>query len=521
MGLACVKIITNDYDFAPRYEALFGASDSWRVGCHLKELMETLPSQLLPLVDFNYMSVLLKKRSPAERCWYVLDEGEQPALTISREIPFEHSYMSWAFDHQQPAFVPGFQQGSALSHSTRGLQSGVAVPMTTEDCRLGALFFAWKRSRPLSDEEKRFLGFVADRVAIAIGDMLDTEPRNDHGSNNNLKKKVALSERIDSNFVFDEIVGSSDALHRVLDNVIRVAPTDATVLITGESGTGKELVASAIHKRSRRSGRPFIRVNCAAIPPSLIASELFGYERGAFTGAVQRHLGRFEMANGGTIFLDEVGDIPAETQIALLRVLQEREIERVGGTQPIPVDVRVLAATNRDLKSAVEAGNFRRDLYYRLNVFPVEIPSLRERLNDIPLLATHFIARCASTAGKEIRNIERQTLRWLQEHDWPGNIRELQNIVERAVILCDGDTLSIDKAWLQSETAETSDAPFVLPESLLNQEREVIETALEESKGRISGPLGAASRLGIPRTTLESRIRSLRINKHRFKSAPM
>jgi transcriptional regulator with GAF, ATPase, and Fis domain len=361
-----------------------------------------------------------------------------------------------------------------------------------------------------------------DRVAIAIRDMLPTERRNDHGSNDNLEKeKTALSGKVDLNSVFEEIVGSSDVLHRVLENVIRVAPTDATVLITGESGTGKELIAKAIHNRSRRSDRPFIRVNCAAIPPSLIASELFGYERGAFTGAVQRHLGRFEMANGGTIFLDEIGDIPAETQIALLRVLQEREIERVGGTQPIPVDVRVLAATNRDLKSAVPAGKFRRDLYHRLNVFPVEIPSLRERSEDIPLLATHFIARCASTAGKKIRHIERQTLQWLQEHDWPGNIRELQNVLERAVILCDGDTLSIDKAWLQSETAETPDAPFVLSESLLNQEREVIEAALEESKGRISGPLGAASRLGIPRTTLESKIKSLRINKHLFKSAPI
>jgi formate hydrogenlyase transcriptional activator len=527
MGLASVKYITNDYDFAPRYEALFGAFDSWRVVSDLKELMETLPSQLQPLVGFDYMSVLLKKESSAEPCWYVLDQGERPVLTVSREIPFEHPYMSQAFDHQQPAFAPGFQPGLAFSHSShlfndRGVQSGFAIPMSTEDRRLGALFFARKRIRPLSDEEERFLSLVADRVAIAIGDMLGTEPRNNHGSNSNLKKeKMALSDRIDSNFMFEEMVGSSDVLHRVLDNVMRVAPTDATVLITGESGTGKELVARAIHKRSRRSGRPFIRVNCAAIPPSLIASELFGYERGAFTGAVQRHLGRFEVANGGTIFLDEIGDIPAETQIALLRVLQEREIERIGGSQPIPVDVRVLAATNRDLKSAVAARKIRRDLYYRLNVFPVEIPPLRERLNDIPLLATHFIACCASKAGKEIRNIERQTLQWLQEHDWPGNIRELQNIVERAVILCDGDTLSVDKAWLQSETAETPDAPFVLSESLLHQEREVIEAALEESMGRISGPLGAANKLGIPRTTLESKIKSLRINKHRFKSAPM
>ena len=521
MGLACVKCVTNDCDIASRYEALFGVSDSWRVGCDLTELMQTLPSQLQPLVDFDCMSVFLRREPSAEGCWYVLDKRDGLALSVSRETLFEYPHMSWAFDHQESVFISGFQQRPAFSHSSRlvndrDLQSGFAIPISTEGCCLGALCFAWKRIRPLPDDERRFLSLITDRIAKAIDQMPGTEP------NNNLKKeKMALSGGIDSNFMFEELVGSSDALHRVVDNVIRVAPIDTTVLITGGSGTGKELVASAIHNRSRRSARPFIRVNCAAILPSLIASELFGNERGAFTGAVQRHLGRFELANGGTIFLDEIGDIPAETQIALLRVLQEREIERVGGTHPIPVDVRVLAATNLDLKSAVAAGTFRGALYYRLNVFPVEIPSLRERPNDIPLLATHFIARSASTAGKGIRNIERQTLQWLQEHDWPGNIRELQNIVERAVILCDGDTLSIDKAWLQSERAKTPDAPFVLSESLLNREREVIEAALEESKGRVSGSLGAASRLGIPRTTLESKIKSLRINKHRFKSAPI
>ena len=231
--------------------------------------------------------------------------------------------------------------------------------------------------------------------------------------------------------MFEEIVGSSEALYRVLADLTRVAPTDATVLITGESGTGKELIARAIHKRSHRSHRPFVRVNCAAIPPSLIASELFGYEKGAFTGATQRHLGRFELANGGTIFLDEIGDIPAETQIALLRVLQEREFERVGGAQPIPINVRVLAATNCDLRAAVNAGAFRRDLFYRLNVFPIQSPSLRERPEDILLLAEYFIERYASKVGKRIRNIERKMLEWLQAYDWPGNIRELQNVVER------------------------------------------------------------------------------------------
>jgi transcriptional regulator with GAF, ATPase, and Fis domain len=296
-----------------------------------------------------------------------------------------------------------------------------------------------------------------------------------------------------------------------------VAPTDSTVLITGESGTGKELIARAIHKRSRRSHRPFVRVNCAAIPSSLIASELFGYEKGAFTGATQRHLGRFELANGGTIFLDEIGDIPAETQIALLRVLQEREFERVGGTQPIPIDVRVLAATNRDVKAAVDAGTFRLDLFYRLNVFPIQMPSLRERPDDIRLLATYFIERYASKAGKKIRAIEQKTLAWLEDYDWPGNIRELQNVVERAVILCDGETFSIDETWLQPETRATVRPPVTFTATLANQERDIIEAALEQSRGRISGPSGAAGKLGMPRTTLESKIKSLRINKHRFK----
>jgi transcriptional regulator with GAF, ATPase, and Fis domain len=297
-----------------------------------------------------------------------------------------------------------------------------------------------------------------------------------------------------------------------------VAPTDATILITGESGTGKELVARVIHKRSHRAHRAFVRVNCAAIPPTLIASELFGYEKGAFTGANQRHPGRFELANGGTIFLDEIGDIPPETQLALLRVLQEHEFERVGGTQAIPINVRVLAATNCDLLAAVSSGAFRKDLFYRLNVIPIHLPSLRERPEDILLLATYFIERYAAKAGRKMRRIERKTLDWLKAYDWPGNIRELQNLVERAMILSDGDTFAIEKCWLQPATARTL-KPIPFAAMLMNQEREVIEAALEDSLGRISGPSGAAVRLGMPRTTLESKIKSLRINKHQFRPA--
>jgi len=318
---------------------------------------------------------------------------------------------------------------------------------------------------------------------------------------------------------FAGMIGSSGALTRVLEKVSRVAPTDATVLISGESGTGKELAARAIHERSHRAARPFIRVNCAAIPPSLIASELFGYERGAFTGAAQRHLGRFERADRGTIFLDEIGDIPAETQVALLRVLQEREFERVGGTHPIRIDVRVLAATNCDLRAAVAAGNFRADLYYRLNVFPIHMPALRDRMDDIPSLVEHLIARCAAKIAKNVRRVDDRSLERLVTYDWPGNIRELQNILERAVILCEGETARIEEEWLNSGEPVPSSASIGLSSSLMSRERGLIEAALEKSMGRVAGRNGAAGLLGIPRTTLESRIKSLQIDKFRYKSS--
>ncbi len=324
---------------------------------------------------------------------------------------------------------------------------------------------------------------------------------------------IDLRDEVLSMSLFEEIVGSSDAICRVTSHVMRVAPSDATVLITGESGTGKELVARAIHKRSRRSRSAFTRMNCAVTPSSLMAAELFGYEKGAFTGANQRHAGRFEVANHGTIFLDEIGDMPSETQVALLRVLQEHEFERVGGTQSIPVDVRVIAATNCDLLSTVRSGKVRLDLFYRLNVFPIHVPSLRERPKDILLLAKYFIERYAAKEGKRIRRVEKRTAELLEGYHWPGNIRELQNVVERAMILCDSDTFFVEEAWLQPEAE-----PWVgLQPSLINQERELIEAALAETRGRISGPDGAARRLGVPRTTLEYKITNLGIDKYRFR----
>ena len=329
-------------------------------------------------------------------------------------------------------------------------------------------------------------------------------------------ENVALREQIDQAFMFEEIVGASPALQTVLSSIVKVAPTDSTVLITGETGTGKELIARAIHKHSQRSGQAFISVNCASIPSSLIASELFGHEKGAFTGAVQRRQGRFELAHSGTIFLDEVGDLPAETQIALLRVLQERQFERVGGNRIIPTDVRVIAATNRDLTAAIAAGTFRADLFYRLNVFPIEVPPLRKRKEDIPMLVEYFVKRYAEKMGKQIRKIDRNTLKQCQLYSWPGNIRELQNIVERSVILSGGDTFRIEKAWLVSQEAARQELSGPLPDTLQNQERRIIETALAESKGKVAGPEGAAAKLGIPRSTLDTKIKQLGIKKHRF-----
>ena len=366
------------------------------------------------------------------------------------------------------------------------------------------------RYNPFRDEQGHLVRWYA------TGTDIDDRKRSEERTQN---ENLVLREEIDRSSMFEEIVGSSEPLRRVLSQVAKVAPTDSTVLILGETGTGKELIARAIHNRSKRSARAFIRVNCGAISPSLIASELFDHEKGSFTGALQRRLGRFESADGGTIFLDEVGDLPPETQVALLRVLQEREFERVGGNQTVSVDVRVLAATNSDLSAAVAEGTFRQDLFYRLNVFPIRIPALRERVDDIPLLVGYLIDRYAQKAGKKIRNINKETLDLFQAYDWPGNIRELQNVIERAVILCDGETFSVDKTWLTTVAPKSAATSVPLVANLVEREKVMIETALREAEGVVGGPTGAAAKLGIPRQTLESKIKKLEINRHRFKTS--
>jgi PAS domain S-box-containing protein len=386
------------------------------------------------------------------------------------------------------------------------------VPFETEQrARRKDGQYRWFLSRyyPFHDERGRIVRWFSTAMDIDDRKRAEERMRNEN---------LALREDIDRFSMFEDIVGSSSAIRGVIAQLSKIAKTDATVLILGETGTGKELIARAIHKKSSRSNRAFIHVNCAGIPTSLIASELFGHEKGAFTGALQRRIGRFEAADGGTIFLDEIGDLLLDTQVTLLRVLQEREIERVGSGTPIAVDVRVIAATNRDLEAAVETGAFRQDLYYRLNVVPISSPPLRERSEDIPMLVEFLVARFAKRTRKTIRTIEKRTLKLLQNYEWPGNVRELQNVIERAIVLCDGDTFSIEESWLRGTTARGSSRVTRSAVTLAEGERELIVTALKESSGKISGPGGAARKLGVPRQTLESKIRTLNIDAPSFRA---
>jgi formate hydrogenlyase transcriptional activator len=399
---------------------------------------------------------------------------------------------------------PDDRQGY-LAEREKGLLAGTPYEFELRILRRdGTYRWFLGRGNPLKDEQGRITRWYNTATDIEDRKRAEEEIR---------KENIVLREEINSTSMFEEVLGTSAVLQRVLALAAKVAPTDSTVLIMGETGTGKELIARAIHKRSKRVERSFVSVNCAAIPSALIMSELFGHEKGAFTGAVQRRLGRFELAEGGTLFLDEVGDLPLETQIALLRVLQEREFERVGGTEMLRCDVRVIAATNRDLHSAIAAGSFRSDLFYRLNVFPITLPPLRERKEDVALLVNYFVDRYAKRAGKKIKSIQKKALEALQEYSWPGNVRELQNVIERSLIIGETNEFSVDKSWFSSESQPARSSAV----DQTSSERTRIEAALAQSNGKISGAHGAAARLDMPPSTLESRIRSLKINKFQFK----
>jgi len=416
------------------------------------------------------------------------------------------SLEEWRQTPHPGAFVHPDDRPRDLDYFDRAVSTGSSYELELRLRKFdGSYRWFLARSNPVLDDKGNVV-----RWYVASTDIEDRKRAEERLQQEN----VALREEINKASMFEEIVGTSPALQAVLSRISKVAPSDSTVLITGETGTGKELVARAIHRRSHRASRAFVSVNCAAIPRDLIASELFGHERGAFTGATQQRLGRFELANGGTLFLDEVGELPAETQIALLRVLQEYEFERVGGTRRIRADVRVIAATNRDLPGAIRAGSFRSDLFYRLHVFPIEIPSLRERRADIPLLVEYFVDRYARKAGKNIKRVNKKTLELLQSYPWPGNIRELQNVIERSVIVCETENFSVDKSWLSQQPRDTRlGCKLHFSQMLAATEKEVIEEALRESQGRVFGPSGAAAKLGLARSTLESKIRSLNINK--------
>jgi len=397
-----------------------------------------------------------------------------------------------------------------------GIHSYVRTPLFVRDRLIGSIAFSRIAQKRFTPEEVELLEEVSRPIATAVTNSLafdEIARLKDRLQQENL----VLKEEIDQESMFEEIVGSSDALRRALSRLEKVARTDSTVLLCGETGTGKELFARAIHRLSARASRALIKVNLAALPPGLVASELFGHEKGAFTGALQRRVGRFELAHGGTLFLDEVGQLPPEIQVGLLRVLQEGEFERVGGSRTLATDARVIAATNRDLAAAVEAGEFREDLWYRLNVFPIEIPPLRERASDIPVLVEYFVARHAARIGKKIRRVSRRTMDLFLAYPWPGNVRELQNVIERAAILTEGDTLEVEENSLRPPPGLAPVARS-LPSSLQGEEKKMIESVLAATKGRVSGPDGAAVRLQIPSTTLESKIRKLRIDKHRFRS---
>jgi formate hydrogenlyase transcriptional activator len=419
------------------------------------------------------------------------------------------SLEEWRQSPESVAFVHPSDRGQEQEYFDRGITTGTAYELELR-LRKGDGSYRWflARSNPVRDDKEQII-----RWYVAFTDIDDRKNAEERLQQEN----VTLREEVDKASMFEEIVGASPMLMGALSLACKVAGSDSTVLITGETGTGKELVARAIHRRSRRVSRAFVAVNCAAIPRDLISSELFGHEKGAFTGAVQRRLGRFELANGGTIFLDEVGELSSETQVALLRVLQEREFERVGGRERVQVDVRVIAATNRDLTAAVADGTFREDLYYRLNVFPLEMPPLRERREDIPMLVEYFIGRYARKVGKTFRHVSKPTLNCLQSYSWPGNVRELQNVIERSVIVSDTDEFMVDESWLspRSRRLETGGG---LSRSLAAHEKAIVEDALRGSRGRVFGASGAAARLGIPRSTLESRIRALKIDKRRFRT---
>jgi formate hydrogenlyase transcriptional activator len=504
------------------------------------ELLLAVCAALQGVLPFNRSAITLYvPERDTLRIFAQNDDHASEFFSVGRELDRRDSHAGWAFDHQQPLIRRNLDKEKESSTerllAEQGVRSICVAPLIVAGKSIGTLNLASDRADEYSDADGELLQEVANQVALAVENMKAYEEISALHAKLE-KENVYLKEEIRSEFNFREIVGNSAPLREVLEKAARVAPLDSTVLIYGETGTGKELIARAIHDRSNRKNQTLVKLNCSAISAGLVESELFGHMRGAFTGAFERHIGRFELANGGTLFLDEVSELPLETQVKLLRVLQEGEFEPVGSNKTIQVNVRIIAATNRKLEECVAAGRFRSDLFYRLNVFPIELPSLRDRPSDIPLLVNLFLQRFANKFGRKIDAVHKATMDLLIDYAWPGNIRELQNIIERAVVLSAGPVLTVDPAFLPrtSAAAELPKTALAVPTSSYSQvmenyapsvepsfpsldqmERDHILAALNRSAGVIGGPNGAARILNLHANTLRSRMSKLGIGRKR------
>jgi formate hydrogenlyase transcriptional activator len=509
----------DETDFAASTRALENrGANALAIDQDLPRLLYELAVRLPVQPDIQALCIWLYEPAGQAIRLHVLMADLPVGLRVGMSFPAADSIADWVWKRQQLLTVnteaetrfPEFAR--ALLEA--GIKSFCGVPLMIASRRIGVLGLASTKSDAFRDFKLQFMQRGSQETASDAGNLPDFQnPTNSHRERNGEPKY--LKERVRPEDKFEGIIGRSASLREVLDQVKIVAPTDSTVLILGETGTGKELIARAIHNQSSRRDKPFVRVNCAAIPSGLLESELFGHERGAFTGAIARKIGRFELANGGTIFLDEIGDIPPELQPKLLRVLQEQEFERLGSTQTMRVNVRVVAATSRDLPQMVASREFRSDLYYRLNVFPVRLPALRERPEDIALLVRHFVDFCAKRMNKQVEHVPTEAMEILLNYQWPGNVRELQNFIERAVILSPGNILCAPLAELKpsagADASDQSAAPRAM--TLKDAERDHVIQALAETNWVVGGPKGAAARLGLQRTTLISKMQKLGISR--------
>ena len=492
-----------------RLRALLDITNAMASHLDLGALFASITAVLRQVVPHEYSSLALHRPGDSYLVVHALEyergTGQVPPDT---HVPVEGSPSGVVVTTGQPLrfSVGSFSTAVTRALEDEGMRSGCCIPLTTRNRVLGAVNLASFRDDAFSDEDVDFLSQVASQAAIAI-ENAQAFREIERLKNKLTEEKLYLEDEIRTDRNFGEIIGESAAFRKALHQVETVAPTDATVLILGETGTGKELIARSVHELSSRRDKTFARLNCAAIPTGLLESELFGHEKGAFTGAIAQRIGRFELADGGTLFLDEVGDIPLELQPKLLRALQEQEFERLGSTRTIKVNVRVIAATNRDLVRMVADQQFRIDLYYRLNVFPLPVPPLRDRAPDIPILVRYFAQKFSRRMNKHIETIPAETFTALAGYSWPGNVRELENLIERAVILSKGTSLEIPLTELRPDLALAPSA------TLDTAERQHILRVLEETNWRIAGPKGAATRLGMKRTTLQSKIKKLGLDQ--------